>query len=97
MQEQNQQKQIQIKAKDEVVAGSYANVAQVTHTKEEFVLDFMSVFPPVGNLNSRVIMSPGHFKRMIKAMQENLGKYEQQFGNIEESSQPDVINGFPIK
>ncbi len=88
---------IQIKAKDEVLQGKYANVAQVTHTKEEVILDFMSVFPPTGTLNNRVIMSPAHFKRMIRAMQENLVKYESKFGVIPESNQPDTQFGWPIK
>ena len=97
MQNQEKGKQIQIKAKDEVLAGKYANVAQVTHTKEEFVLDFMSVFPPAGTLNSRVIMSPGHYKRMLKAMEDNLNKYEQKFGNITEPEESDTVHGFPVK
>ena len=98
MQNKEQQgKQIQIKAKDDVLAGKYANVAQVTHTKEEFVLDFMSVFPPAGTLNSRVIMSPGHYKRMLKAMGENLSKYEQKFGGITEPEEPETVHGFPVK
>jgi hypothetical protein len=95
--EQNNQQQIQIKAKDEILEGKYANMAQVIHNKEEFVLDFMTVFPPSGTLNARVIMSPGHFKRMIRAMQENLLKYESQFGVIQESIQPDTSFGWPIK
>ena len=94
---QKQNKQIQIKAKDEVLEGKYANVAQVSHTKEEFVLDFMSIFPPAGVLNSRVIMSPGHFKRMILAMQDNLKRYEEKFGSIEKAEGPDTIHGFPVK
>ncbi len=94
---QNNKKQIQIKVKDEVLEGKYANVAQVQHTREEFILDFMSIFPPAGTLNSRVIMSPGHFKRMISAMQENLSKYEQKFGNITQADEPDTVHGFPVK
>lgn len=95
MEEEN--KKIQIKAQDEVLAGKYANIAQVSHTKEEFVLDFMSVFPPQGTLNSRVIMSPGHFKRMIVAMQDNLQKYESQFGQVNKAEDPGTVYGFPIK
>lgn len=88
---------IEIKAKDEVLEGKYANAAQVAHTKEEFVMDFMTVFPPTGTLNNRIIMSPGHFKRMIRAMQDNLSKYEQNFGEIRESDEPKTQYGFPIK
>lgn len=90
-------KKIQIKAKDEVLSGKYANVVQIQHSKEEFVLDFMSIFPPMGSLNNRVIMSPGHYKRMIGAMNENLKKYEEKFSVIEISNEPETINGFPVK
>jgi hypothetical protein len=94
---EQQEKKIQIKVQDEVLAGKYANVAQVAHKKEEFVLDFMSIFPPAGTLHSRVIMSPGHFKRMIAAMGDNLQKYEAKFGVIDAADEPDVIHGFPVK
>ena len=55
---QNQQgkQQIQIKASDEKIKGEYSNVMQILHTKEEFVCDFLNVFPPTGTLNSRVIV-----------------------------------------
>lgn len=85
------QQQIQIKASDEKLKGEYSNVMQILHTKEEFVLDFLNVFPPTGTLNSRVILSPGHFKRMVKAMGENLEKYENQFGKIEASEEPKTV------
>lgn len=88
------QQQIQIKATDEKLKGEYSNVMQILHTKEEFVLDFLNIFPPTGTLNSRVILSPGHFKRMIKAMEENLKKYEDQHGKIQESEAPQQNIGF---
>jgi hypothetical protein len=89
-----EQKQIQIKATDEKLRGEYSNMMQILHTKEEFVLDFLNIFPPTGTLNSRIILSPGHFKRMMKAMEENLKKYEAQFGKIEESEAPKSGIGF---
>lgn len=88
---QQQPQQINIKATDEKLKGEYSNVMQILHTKEEFVLDFLNVFPPTGTLNSRIILSPGHFKRMMKAMQENLEKYEASFGKIEQSEEPKGI------
>ena len=88
MNQQPQQRQLQIKASDEKLKGEYSNVMQILHTQEEFVLDFMNVFPPAGTLNSRVIVTPGHFKRMIKAMEENLKKYEEKFGKVKESESP---------
>ena len=91
MQEQNQ---IQIQIKDEDLKGNYSNIMQVIHTKEEFALDFFSVFPPKGNLVSRIIMSPSHLKRMIRALQENMGKYEEKFGKIEETANSESFLGF---
>ena len=91
---QQSQQQIQIKASDDKLKGEYSNVMQIIHTKEEFVMDFLNVFPPTGTLNSRVILSPGHFKRMVKAMDENLKKYEEQFGAIPEAEAPKNSIGF---
>jgi hypothetical protein len=88
---QQQPNQVQIKATDEKLKGEYSNVAQILHTKEEFVLDYMNIFPPTGTLNARIIVSPGHFKRMLKAMQENLDKYENSFGKVEVSDAPEAI------
>ncbi|MBT3356062.1 DUF3467 domain-containing protein [bacterium] len=78
------QQQIQIKANDEDLKGKYSNTVQMMHTKEEFVLDFLNIFPPTGTLNSRVIVSPSHFKRMTAAMSDNLKKYEEKFGKIKD-------------
>ncbi|MDA3815361.1 MAG: DUF3467 domain-containing protein [Patescibacteria group bacterium] len=90
-QNQPQGKQVQIKASDEKLKGEYSNAVQIMHTKEEIVLDFFNVFPPTGTLISSIILSPGHFKRMIKAMQDNLDKYENSFGKIEQSEAPEGI------
>jgi uncharacterized protein DUF3467 len=79
---------IQVKLTDEILGGVYSNSMQVTHTREEFVLDFMSIFPPAGKVNARVIISPGHMKRIILALQDNLRKYEVQFGPILEAPEP---------
>jgi len=95
-QESQPNEEIEISADDEVLEGTYANMAQVSHTKEEFVIDFASVFPPRGTLNSRIIVSPGHMKRIIQAMKENVERYEKQFGEIEESDEPDREFGFPV-
>lgn len=85
-----QQKQLQIKAKDQDLKGFYSNLAQIIHTKDEFVLDFFMVSPPQGILGSRIIMSPGHIKRFVKALGENLSKYEEKFGKIEETEDPNA-------
>ena len=90
------EQQIQIKASDEKLKGEYSNVMQILHTKEEFVLDFLNVFPPTGTLNSRIIVSPGHFKSMVKAMEENLKKYEEANGKISEAEAPKSSIGFQV-
>jgi len=82
-------KQIQIKAKDDDLKGVYSNLMIIGHTKEEFCLDFVNTFnPPI--LTSRVLMSPGHIKRMIKALEVNMKKYEEQFGEIEAAKEPEA-------
>lgn len=86
--------QIQIKSTDDKLKGEYANMMQVHHTPEEFVLDFMNVFPPTGTLNARIIVSPGHFKRMLTALEDNLKKYETQFGNVKPAETPQNPIGF---
>ena len=92
MQEKNpeQNQNINIKINDETLKGVYSNTMQVLHTKEEFVMDFMDVFPPNGIVAARVITSPGHMKRIARALQENITKYEAKFGAIEESKAPPV-------
>ncbi len=89
-----QQQQIQVKVTDEVLKGVYANMVQVSHTPEEFLLDFMNLFPPSGILTSRVIVSPAHMKRILAALQENLKRYEDQFGSIKSSDAPAHQVGF---
>jgi len=89
-----QPKQIQIKAKDDDLKGNYSNLMQIFHTREEFLLDFFLISPPTGVLASRVVMSPGHLKRMIKALQENVRKYEEKFGEIKEAEIPETKIGF---
>jgi hypothetical protein len=91
---QNQPQQMQIKAQDEVLKGAYANVVQISHTKEEVVLDFMNILPPQGQLVSRVIMSPSHAKRVLAALDENLKRYEKQFGALTASESPKSEFGF---
>jgi hypothetical protein len=79
---------VQISASDDELKGRYANLMSVSHTPEEFVLDFFAVTPagegPRGHLVSRVIVSPSHYKRIVAALADNLRKYEEQFGEVED-------------
>jgi hypothetical protein len=83
--QQSQGQQMQIKAPDEALKGVYSNAVQISHTAEEFVLDFMDLFPPVGILSSRIIVSPGHVKRILAALSQNIKNFEEQFGQIKEN------------
>lgn len=77
---------VQISASDEDLKGRYANLMSVSHTAEEFVMDYFAVTPagegPRGHLISRVIVSPSHYKRIVAALSDNLRKYEEQFGEV---------------
>ena len=94
MEPNNQQQQVQVKITDEVLRGVYANMAQVAHSPEEFVLDFMNVFGGAGIVTSRVIVSPQHMKRLVAALQENVKRYEEQFGQITGGSEMNPHIGF---
>lgn len=84
------QMNIQIQADDQTKAGAYCNMAMITHTAEEFMCDFIFVVPrpPYGKLNARILLSPGHAKRLLRALQDNVQRYENQFGPIPEAQAP---------
>ncbi|MFZ6015145.1 MAG: DUF3467 domain-containing protein [Patescibacteria group bacterium] len=84
--------ELNIKAPDEILQGRYANMMQVMHAKEEFVLDFMFAHPPQGELVSRLIVSPAHMKRIVRALEDNIRKYESQHGPIQEAGEPKLLN-----
>jgi len=77
-----QQQELQISMPQEIQRGVYANQMMIAHTQEEFVLDFILATPPAGVVNARVLVSPGHAKRIAAALLENVAKYEAQFGEI---------------
>ena len=81
-------RELPIKMPESVLPGVYSNQMMISHTREEFLIDFMNLFPPQGVVNARVIVSPGHLKRMIRALQDNLSRYETRFGPIIEAAVP---------
>ena len=87
-------KQIQVRANDQDLKGGYSNVAKITHSQEEFILDFFSLVENTGTLVSRVIVSPGHMKRFVRALEENLKNYEDRFGAVEVRETPPPTIGF---
>ena len=80
--------EIKVSFPEQIKGGVYCNNAIIIHTREEFIMDFMMITPPIGAVVSRVIMSPGHMKRTISALQSNLKKYEEKFGEIKEAPKP---------
>ena len=81
-------KEITIDFPKELHGGVYANNMSVAHTREEFIMDFLMAAPPAGAVTARVITSPGHMKRIIAALQDNLKKYEETFGKLEPAAEP---------
>ena len=94
MSEQPTKQELKIVFPDSLKGGVYSNNMMVTHTKEEFVLDFMMISPPVGSVTARVVTSPGHMKRMVSALKTNLEKYESRFGKLTEAPEPPRPMGF---
>ena len=92
MENQKNNNQLQIELKDEVAQGTYANLAIITHSSSEFIVDFVRVMPglPKAGVQSRIILTPEHAKRLMFALQENVAKYEHQFGTIR---MPEDMNG----
>ena len=82
--ENENKNQLQIELKEEVAQGTYANLAIITHSSSEFILDFVRVMPglPKAGVQSRIVMTPEHAKRLMFALQDNVTKYEQNFGLI---------------
>ncbi len=84
MEDQNHANQLQIELTEEIAQGIYSNLAIITHSTSEFVVDFVRVMPgiPKANVKSRIILTPEHAKRLMLALQENIQKYESVNGSI---------------
>lgn len=84
MENQKNKSQFQIELKEEVAQGTYANLAIITHSSSEFIVDFVRVMPglPKASVQSRVVLAPEHAKRLMLALQENVMKYEHHYGTI---------------
>lgn len=97
MAEQDQQKgKLNIELSEDVASGVYANLAVITHSPAEFVMDFIQVMPgmPKAKVRSRVVMSPHHVKRLLGALAENVQRFEKQHGPIQDHGAADP--GMPL-
>ena len=84
----------EIKIADNLPGAEYANAMQVNHNKDEFQMMFLSIMGASGRVAGKIITSPGHFKRIIAAMADNMKKYEEKFGEVKESPGLDKEIGF---
>jgi hypothetical protein len=87
-----QPNQLNIEISEEVSEGEYANLAIITHSHAEFVIDFVNVMPgtPKSKVKSRIILTPFHAKRFMKAMVENVKKFESVNGTIQDLEQVEI-------
>lgn len=90
---ENNQNEMNIELSEELATGIYSNLAIITHSPAEFVCDFVQIMPgmPKGKVRSRVIMTPQNAKRFLQALADNVNKYEQNFGKIEEPNSGDGL------
>ena len=80
----NEKKQISLELKPEIAKGSYSNLAIISHSPSEFIIDFATMLPGLQkpDITSRIVMNPEHAKRLLNALADNINKYESQFGQI---------------
>jgi hypothetical protein len=87
---EQQPNQLDIELTDDVAEGIYSNLAIISHSNSEFVVDFIRMMPgvPKAKVKSRIVLTPSHAKRLMNALQENISKFEENFGEIEGSENP---------
>jgi hypothetical protein len=82
--------QIPIKADDSIQAGAFSNLARISHSADTFLIDFLVLHsdPPFGKLQARILLSPGHAKRLVRALGENIDRFERVHGEIRLAEPP---------
>ncbi len=83
----NNQSEINIELPEDIAEGMYSNLAIITHSNSEFVVDFVRIMPgvPKAKVKARIVLTPAHAKRLMSALTENVGKFEQMYGVIKDS------------
>lgn len=94
--EQQQQNQLNIEISEEVAEGNYANLAVITHSHSEFVIDFVNVMPgtPKSKVKSRIILTPQHAKRFMKALADNINRFEAANGKVQDLDEIEIPFNF---
>lgn len=87
-----QQGQLSIELDEKTAEGTYSNLAIINHSPSEFIVDFINIMPgvPKAKVKSRIVLTPQHAKRLLKALAENIHRYESAHGIISETEQPQV-------
>lgn len=93
---QPQQPQINIELDETIAQGIYSNLAIINHSSSEFVVDFVCIMPgtPKAKVKSRIVLTPQHAKRLLKAMAENISRFEAAHGEIKEVEQAPIPLNF---
>ncbi|MGB2225868.1 MAG: DUF3467 domain-containing protein [Polaribacter sp.] len=93
---QNQEGQLNIELDQEVAEGTYSNLAIINHSMSEFIVDFINIMPgiPKAKVKSRIILTPQHAKRLVKALSDNVRKFEQAHGEIKDYEQTPIPLNF---
>lgn len=93
---QNQENQLNIELSEDVADGIYSNLAIITHSNAEFIIDFVRILPgvPKAKVKSRILLTPQHAKRLLLALKDNVQKFEANFGVIKEGESHSVPMGF---
>ena len=88
--------QINIELSEEIAEGTYANLAIITHSNSEFVVDFIRIMPgvPKAKVKSRIVLTPEHAKRLTLALGDNVRKYEEMNGTIQVNEAPAIPMNF---
>jgi len=96
MADEQQPNQLNIEITEEMAEGTYANLAIITHSMSEFIIDFVSVMPgtPKSKVKSRIIFTPMHAKRFMKAIKENIERFEATNGTIQDMEQVEIPFNF---
>ncbi len=94
--QQKDKNQLNIELSEEIADGIYSNLAVITHSNAEFVIDFVRVMPgmPKAKVKSRILLTPQHAKRLMRALADNISKYESAHGKISETKGPE--GGIPM-
>lgn len=94
MENQEEQNQLNIELSEEIAEGVYSNLAIITHSNAEFIIDFIRMMPgvPKAKVKSRIILTPQHAKRLVAAISDNVRKYEDMHGKIKLEEQAFPMN-----